>query len=54
MLNVIPSSPICYLCKLPVILERSKTDEAGKPVHEECYVLKLSLFKKQAPTSTGE
>jgi hypothetical protein len=48
------SSPltICSLCKLPVHLEASKTDENGQPVHEECYVLHLSLLKKQPPTST--
>jgi hypothetical protein len=48
----IPSSPLCSLCNLPVILERSKTDEHGKSVHEECYALHLSLLEKQPPKST--
>jgi hypothetical protein len=37
---------VCHLCKLPVSLETAKTDETGKPVHEECYVLHISLLKK--------
>jgi hypothetical protein len=47
-------SPLCSLCKLPVILESSKTDEHGKPVHEECYVLDVSVLKKQPPKSTRD
>jgi hypothetical protein len=38
----IPSPP-CTICDKPVPLETCKTDEAGKAVHEECYVLKLKL-----------
>jgi hypothetical protein len=52
MSSMTSSLPICSLCKLPVVLEASKTDENGKPVHEECYVLNLSLLKKQPPAST--
>src|SRR6202043_3657280 len=33
--------PDCCVCKSPVLLETSKTDEYGQAVHEECYVLKL-------------
>lgn len=33
----------CYLCDKPVPLEASKTDENGKAVHEECYLLKIRL-----------
>lgn len=33
--------PICCICDDPVLLERSKTDEYGQAVHEECYVLKV-------------
>jgi hypothetical protein len=33
----------CYLCDKPVPLEGSKTDENGKAVHEECYLLKIRL-----------
>jgi hypothetical protein len=32
----------CSICNEPVTLETTKTDEAGKAVHEECYVLRLS------------
>jgi hypothetical protein len=35
--------PSCRICKDPVLLETSKTDEYGQAVHEECYVLNLSL-----------
>ncbi len=31
------------LCHNPVPLDTSKTDENGKAIHEECYVLKLRL-----------
>jgi hypothetical protein len=52
MLSPNPPFPLCSLCKLPVILESSKTDENGKPVHGECYVLQISILKKQPPEST--
>jgi hypothetical protein len=35
--------PSCGICNDPVPLETSKTDEYGQAVHEECYVLNLSL-----------
>jgi len=35
--------PSCRICNDPVLLETSKTDEYGQAVHEECYVLSLSL-----------
>jgi hypothetical protein len=35
--------PSCRICNDPVLLETSKTDEYGQAVHEECYVLDLSL-----------
>jgi hypothetical protein len=28
----------CYICKKPVKLETATTDEAGRTVHERCYV----------------
>lgn len=38
----------CSICGWSVILELSKTDEAGKAVHECCYVCRtLSEFRKQ-------
>jgi hypothetical protein len=38
------TSPLpCRICGKPVTVETCKTDEGGKAVHEECYVLKLKL-----------
>jgi hypothetical protein len=39
----------CFLCNRPVPLESSKTDENGKTVHEECYVLDLQLKRATTP-----
>src|ERR1700676_787938 len=36
-----PWLPSCCVCNAPVPLERSKTDEYGQAIHEECYVLKV-------------
>lgn len=33
--------PSCPICKEPVSLENSKTDEDGHATHEECYVQKI-------------
>jgi hypothetical protein len=33
----------CVLCDNPVPLGTSKTDEDGKAVHEECYLLRIRL-----------
>ena len=32
----------CSICTRPIPLEICKTDELGQPVHEECYVRKVS------------
>jgi hypothetical protein len=39
----------CSLCNMPVPLESSKTDENGKTVHEDCYVLGLRLKRATTP-----
>ena len=39
----------CSLCQMPVPLESSKTDENGKAVHEECYMLRLRLEQATTP-----
>lgn len=39
--------PKCCICNEPVCLETSNTDEYGQALHEECYVLKLCLTKKE-------
>ena len=31
--------PLCPVCHAPVALEVAKTDENGRAIHEECYVL---------------
>jgi hypothetical protein len=37
------SSPLlCRICGKPVAIETCKTDDGGKAVHEECYVLRLT------------
>jgi hypothetical protein len=33
---------ICVFCQKPVPLENIKTDENGKPVHEDCYIQSLA------------
>jgi len=37
-------TPVCPLCRKPVVLETAKTDERGNAVHEDCYIRMLSLF----------
>jgi hypothetical protein len=34
---------LCRICGKPLAVETCKTDDGGKAVHEECYVLKLKL-----------
>jgi hypothetical protein len=38
----------CVICNKPVDLRTAKTNEAGKPVHEECYVLRQQGLKATA------
>jgi hypothetical protein len=33
----------CLICNQPLKLETANSDEYGRPVHEECYVLKTRL-----------
>ena len=35
-------NPLCSICFQPVDLETAKTDSAGQPVHEDCYVRKIA------------
>jgi hypothetical protein len=37
--------PICGICGQPVKVETGKTDEFGRAVHEDCYVLKVRLHR---------
>jgi hypothetical protein len=38
-----PLPPVCRICGKPVAVEISKTDEDGRAIHEDCYVLKIQL-----------
>ncbi len=40
-----PESPLflCCLCGDPVDLRTAKTDEYGKAIHEDCYVLRMRM-----------
>jgi hypothetical protein len=44
-----PKFLACSICNEAVDLETTKTDESGKPVHEECYVGKISVNKAARP-----
>ena len=37
--------PICSICNLPVPLSNAKTDEDGRAVHENCYLIKIGVAK---------
>ena len=38
----LPESNInCSVCAKPIALETAKTDEVGRAVHDECYLLKV-------------
>jgi len=37
----LPCFSVCSICKQSVRLETAKTDENGKPVHEDCYLQHL-------------
>ena len=41
--------PKCTICNKPVDLEVAKTDEYGKPVHEECYAARMRLKQITPP-----
>lgn len=43
------SKPACSICEEPVELETAKTDECGRAIHENCYVLKLASSVKAGP-----
>jgi hypothetical protein len=43
--------PICSICNEPVEINTAKTDEYGKAIHEECYVLILIRRCASSPNS---
>ena len=34
---------LCQICGLPVPVETSKADAAGKAIHEDCYIKAMAL-----------
>jgi hypothetical protein len=42
-----PRLPRCPICRQSVNLENSKSDEHGRAVHENCYV--LAIVSKKEP-----
>lgn len=44
------NSPICPICQKPVVLETSRVDNFGMPVHEGCYLRSMKLL---APDDNG-
>jgi hypothetical protein len=36
---------MCFVCGKTILLEIAKTNECGRAVHEECYVLRMKLEK---------
>jgi hypothetical protein len=38
-----PSKCCCPICERAVSLETANTDETGRAIHQECYLLKLKL-----------
>jgi hypothetical protein len=43
-----PPAPLCSYCNRPVDITTAKTDEFGKAIHEDCYVLKAKAAAKLA------
>jgi|KBSMisStaDraftv2_1062788.scaffolds.fasta_scaffold1871399_2 hypothetical protein len=43
--------PRCTICREPVNLTESKTDENGQAVHENCYVWCVELKKPRKPVA---
>jgi hypothetical protein len=44
-----PRVPLCGICIKPLDPKIAVTDQDGKPVHEECYVLKLQQEDANKP-----
>ncbi len=41
---------LCAICFQPIALKNSKTVDDGRPVHEDCYAMKIaSLDKPKKP-----
>jgi hypothetical protein len=44
-----PGVIFCSVCCEPMSLGTAKTDEAGQPVHGECYLCKLRKEQREKP-----
>jgi hypothetical protein len=45
-LSRLPLVVRCCICGRPVTLENAKTDSAGRPCHEACYVASVVVGKE--------
>jgi hypothetical protein len=45
--------PTCSICNKPVQPDIAVTDQDGKPVHEDCYVLKVRQEDAKKPPKTS-
>jgi hypothetical protein len=43
--------PMCSYCADPVKIENAKTDEDGKAIHAECYLLRLKAQRSTLPAA---
>jgi hypothetical protein len=46
--------PICSICNEPIGLGTKKLNEAGEPVHEECYILDNRLIRTTTPLERSD
>jgi hypothetical protein len=45
-------APLCSICNKPLDPKIAVTDQDGKPVHEECWLLKARLEQATKPPKT--
>ena len=43
MAGITKPEHVCWICRKPVELETTKTDDRGRVVHEECYVITCAV-----------
>jgi hypothetical protein len=53
VLHFNPKPQICSICNKPVEPTIAVTDQDGKPVHEECYVLKVRQEDAKKPPTVS-
>jgi hypothetical protein len=44
--------PHCSICRKPVALETSKTDEDGDTIHEDCYIARITSKMSSTPSES--